>query len=57
MYPRYVSGYLTYVSKGALFAVPFDLDSLAVRGSARPILAGCGKTRKNPLKHVTQEMF
>jgi hypothetical protein len=20
-------------------------------------LAGCGKTRKNPLKHVTQEMF
>jgi serine/threonine-protein kinase len=33
MYPRYLpSGHLTYVTKGALFAVPFDLHPLRVRG-------------------------
>jgi eukaryotic-like serine/threonine-protein kinase len=33
MYPRYLpSGHLVYVTKGTLFAVPFDLDRLEVRG-------------------------
>jgi Tol biopolymer transport system component len=37
MYPRYLpSGHLIYVTKGTLFAVPFDLDRLEVRGA--PIL-------------------
>lgn len=35
MYPRYLrSGHLVYVTKGILFAVPFDLDRLEVRGAA-----------------------
>ena len=51
MYPRYVSGYLTYVSKGTLFAVPFDLDSLEVRGSAKAILEGI---RNQPLLGYAQ---
>jgi serine/threonine-protein kinase len=35
MYPRYVpSGHLVYASKGALFAIPFDLERLEVRGTA-----------------------
>jgi serine/threonine-protein kinase len=35
MYPRYLpSGHLVYVTKGNLFAVPFDLDRLEVRGQA-----------------------
>lgn len=35
MYPRYLpSGHLVYVTKGTLFAVPFDLDRLEVRGAA-----------------------
>jgi eukaryotic-like serine/threonine-protein kinase len=35
MYPRYLpSGHLIYVTKGTLFAVPFDLDQLEVRGTA-----------------------
>jgi serine/threonine-protein kinase len=35
MYPRYLpSGHLTYVTKGTLFAVPFDPDQLEVRGTA-----------------------
>src|SRR5262249_39811011 len=39
MHPRFVTGgYLTYVSKGTLFAVPFDSDRLEVRGQAKPIL-------------------
>jgi len=34
MFPRYLaSGYLTYVTKGSLFAVPFDADALEVRGT------------------------
>jgi serine/threonine-protein kinase len=34
MYPRYLpSGHLVYVTKGTLFAVPFDLDRLEVRGA------------------------
>jgi serine/threonine-protein kinase len=35
MYPRYLpSGHLVYVTKGKLFAVPFDLDRFQTRGSA-----------------------
>lgn len=38
---RYVnSGHLTYVSKGVLYAVPFDLNRLEVRGTATPVLDG-----------------
>jgi serine/threonine-protein kinase len=40
MHPRYVAGSLTYVSKGTMFAVPFDSDRLEVRGPAKPILEG-----------------
>jgi serine/threonine protein kinase/Tol biopolymer transport system component len=32
------SGHLTYVNKGTLFAVLFDLDTLAVRGTPSPVL-------------------
>jgi WD40 repeat protein len=41
MYPRYLpSGYLTYVTKGTLFAVPFDLKSLKVRGLPKKLIEG-----------------
>ncbi len=40
MYPRYLpSGHLVYTSKGTLFAVPFDLDRLEVRGPAKRLEA------------------
>jgi eukaryotic-like serine/threonine-protein kinase len=32
------SGHLIYVNNGALFAVPFDLEALEVRGTAIPVL-------------------
>ncbi len=38
MYPRYLpSGHLVYVTKGTLFAVPFDLDRLELQGAATPL--------------------
>jgi serine/threonine-protein kinase len=38
-YARFLpSGHLIYVSKGTIFAAPFDLDRLAVRGMPIPIL-------------------
>jgi serine/threonine protein kinase len=38
-FPRYLpSGHLTYIQGGTLFAVPFDVDALAVRGEAVPVL-------------------
>jgi Tol biopolymer transport system component len=40
-YGRYLSnGYLTYVNQGTLFAVPFDLDRMAARNTATPVLDG-----------------
>jgi serine/threonine-protein kinase len=41
--PRYLAasngaGYLVYLNKSTLFAVPFDLDKLETRGTALPIL-------------------
>jgi len=41
--PRYLptsgrAGYLIYVNKAALFAIPFDLDKLETRGTAVPVL-------------------
>ena len=39
VYPRYLqSGHLIYVTKGTLFAIPFDLSSLEVRGRAVPVV-------------------
>jgi serine/threonine-protein kinase len=39
MYGRYLQGgHLSYVDGGTLFAVPFDLDALAVRGTPIPVL-------------------
>jgi serine/threonine-protein kinase len=39
MYPRYLSsGHLVYVTKGALYAVPFNPDRWEVRGSAKSLL-------------------
>ena len=38
-YGRYLAnGYLTYINQGTLFAAPFDLDRLELRGSAVPLL-------------------
>jgi Tol biopolymer transport system component/DNA-binding winged helix-turn-helix (wHTH) protein len=43
-YGRYVpssngrDGHLIYVNRGTLFAVPFDLETLAVRGTPSPVL-------------------
>src|SRR5262249_50097607 len=38
MYPRYLpSGHLVYVTKGSLFAIPFDLERLEAQGSPTPI--------------------
>ena len=42
-YGRYLAasggkGYLTYVSRGTLFAVPFDLEKLETSGSPMPVL-------------------
>jgi Tol biopolymer transport system component/predicted Ser/Thr protein kinase len=42
-YGRYLpasgsKGYLTYVSRGTLFAVPFDLENLETSGSPKPVL-------------------
>jgi Tol biopolymer transport system component len=31
-------GHLMYINKGTLFAVPFDVDALAVRGTPSPVL-------------------
>jgi Tol biopolymer transport system component/predicted Ser/Thr protein kinase len=44
-YGRYLptskgAGHLVYINKGTLFAVPFDLDTLAVRGTPAPLLEG-----------------
>src|ERR1700674_5127135 len=36
------SGHLVYINKGTLFAVPFDLDALAVRGTPSPVLDQVG---------------
>jgi len=39
--PRYVeSGHLTFVRRGTLFAVPFDLDALEVKGEPVPVVEG-----------------
>jgi serine/threonine-protein kinase len=41
---RYLaSGHLVYVNKTTLFAVPFDLGTLSVRGAAVPILDDVGR--------------
>jgi serine/threonine-protein kinase len=38
-FPRYLaSGHLTYVHQGALFAVPFNVKRLEIRGTPTPIL-------------------
>ena len=40
---RYLpSGHLIYVNRGTLFAVPFDLDRLEVRGTPSPVLDRVG---------------
>jgi len=42
---RYLpSGHLVYVNQGTLFAVPFDPDTLEVRGAAVPVLERVGYT-------------
>jgi serine/threonine-protein kinase len=40
---RYLpSGHLVYIHRGALFAVPFDLDKLETRGASVPVLDDVG---------------
>jgi Tol biopolymer transport system component len=42
-YGRYLaSGQLVYVNRGSLFAAPFDLDKLELRGAPSPVLEGIG---------------
>ena len=42
-YGRYLpSGHLIYISRGTLFAVPFDLESLELRGVPTPIVEEVG---------------
>jgi eukaryotic-like serine/threonine-protein kinase len=39
MNPMYLpSGHLVYVTKGSLFAVPFDAERLELRGEAKPVI-------------------
>ena len=39
-YGRYLpSGHLVYINRGTLFAVPFDLNTLEVRGAPAPVLS------------------
>ena len=47
--PRYLAtsngaGYLVYLNKSTLFAVPFDLDKLETRGTALPIMDDVAST-------------
>ena len=45
---RYLpSGHLIYVKRGTLFAVPFDLDRLEVRGTPTPVLDQVGYSAGN----------
>ena len=45
-YGRYLpSGHLIYINRGTLFAVPFDLDRLDVRGTPVPVLSEVAYTR------------
>ncbi len=45
---RYLlSGHLIYVNRGTLFAVPFDLDRLEVRGTPVPVLDQVGYSAAN----------
>jgi len=45
---RYLpSGHLIYVNRGTLFAVPFDLDRLEVRGTPAPVLDQVGYSAGN----------
>jgi len=37
---RYAAGQLLYAREASVMAAPFDLDALAVRGAARPVLSG-----------------
>jgi serine/threonine-protein kinase len=40
-YPRYVpTGHILYVHEGTIFALPFDVERLAVTGSQIPVLEG-----------------
>src|SRR5262249_86774 len=46
-YGRYVSasdgtGYLTFLNRGTLFAVPFDLQTLEIHGTPAPVLDDVG---------------
>jgi Tol biopolymer transport system component/tRNA A-37 threonylcarbamoyl transferase component Bud32 len=41
------AGHLVYINNGTLFAVPFDLDTLAVRGTPAPVLDQVAYTSGN----------
>ena len=47
-YARYLpSGHLVYISRGTLFAVPFDTEKLEVRGTPVPVLDDVGYSAPN----------
>jgi len=55
MYGRYLpSGYLVYVNRGTLFAVPFDVDRLELQGTPAPVL---DQVSYNPVQGSTQFDF
>ena len=48
--PHYVdSGHLTFVRGGTLFAVPFDLDALEIKGEPVPVVEGVYQLQFNPV--------
>jgi hypothetical protein len=56
-YGRYLpasngAGHLVYINKGTLFAVPFDLDTLAVRGTPAPVLDQVAYNAGNGSAHL-----
>src|SRR5204863_481604 len=46
------AGHLVYVNKATLFAAPFDLETLEVRGTATHAGARTANTSSSPLKEV-----
>jgi serine/threonine-protein kinase len=53
-YGRYVSsGHIVYANEGTLFALPFDLDSLEVTGSAAPVVENVASNREQGGAHFS----
>jgi serine/threonine-protein kinase len=52
-YGRYLpTGHLTYINRGVLFAVPFDLERLEVRGVPTRVLEPVGYSRRSGIGQI-----